>query len=649
MKISILGVLLICSSIFLNAQTKTISEDNELKITKCDFEPDAPAVILFDKGKTEFYDSSEGFKIHFTRQKRVKIFKESAFDQGEIEIHLYQSESDMEQVEDIEATTYYYDGDKLVSTILDKSQVYKEPINKWWYKIKFAMPGLKEGCIIDFKYTVISPFLTAIPDWEFQDDIPTLYSEYKTCMIPFYTYQFIAQGIGSFDIKKNQQVGSDRTFMGMTFKDMEYTFGLKNVPSFKDEGYISSREDYIKKIDFQICEIHYPSGYTKKYMTTWPDLAKEFLDSEMFGKYIKKCTKYGEKEFSSLSSLSDEEKINSVIDYVKKNYKYNGTHNKWASTKFNDFLKEKTGNSANINLLALGMLNGIGVNAKPVIISTRDHGKITGDFPFSSLFNNVVLVAELDGKPYILDATDGYCDNLLAPADCYNGKGFLVEEGSETWVNIRNIIPSKHHTQITFSIDPNESETKGNAVFKSTGHIGLNSIKRYNSDKDKFAKDFKEDGLDINGEVKVIDKEAKNTFSYEFEFTGNIEKIEDQIIITPFFKLPIQENPFKQPNREYAIDFVYPRINTYTAEIEIPQGYQLEKLPPSFKSDNDNLNFTYNIYTKENKIRVTASYQIKKPEYPASDYRNLKYFYKILTEKINQSIVLTKDNSITQL
>ncbi len=272
-------IIVLLISLKTNGQKPPEEFGSNMYIEKCDFEPDAPAVVLFDKGEVHFVRNEGGFDIKYTRHKRVKIFKEAAFDQGEIEIPLYIGESALETIEEIKATTYFYDGKIIEKTELKQDQVFREPINKYWYQKKFAMPNLKEGCVIDYSYTVISPFIFNLPDWDFQTDIPTIYSEYQTNMIPFYTYTYRAQGFNAFDVfEKNNSTGLDRKFMNLTFQDMNYTFGMKNIPSFKDESFISSKEDYIKKIDFQLSEINYPSGYSKKVLTTWPALAKDLMD-----------------------------------------------------------------------------------------------------------------------------------------------------------------------------------------------------------------------------------------------------------------------------------------------------------------------------------------------------------------------------------
>ncbi len=632
--------------------TNLISQQKESweSATKCDFEPDAPAVVIFDKGETMFVRDENGYSLLFKRHKRVKIFKESAFDQGEVSIPLYIGENDMEMVRDIKATTYFYNKSTVEKTELDPKQIYKEPINKYWYRKKFALPNLKEGCIIEYSYTVNTPYFTHLPDWEFQSEIPTVYSEYKTAMIPFFSYRYRAQGFSNFDVfNEKEKRGLDRQFMGLTFHDMVYTFGMKNLPSFNDESFISSKDDYIKKIDFQLSEINYPTGYSKKYMSTWPDLAKEFIASNDFGKYIKKAEKYGAKECIQIASLPASERVDAVINYVKKNFKPNGYTNKWASKSIKEFITEKTGNTANINLMALGILKAVGIDAKPVIISTRDHGKVTDSFPFSDLFNHVLILVDINDSPLLLDATNPYCPNNIIPANYCNDRGFIIEKDNERWVNIYNKTPSYEKVSLNYSLNPETNQITGTADVKCTGHISVAEKQKFEADSKKYTEQLEDKGLILKDSIELADFEKEHAFKYNINFESNVDQIGDQIILAPFLKLPIQENPFKQEKRDYGIDFIYPMVKSYHAQINIPDGYIVDELPKAYTKDSQNVAITFKAINKDNKtIILTASYHIKQPNYQASDYKELKQFYKEITQRFNENIVITRTGDLTQ-
>ena len=138
-----------------------------------------------------------------------------------------------------------------------------------------------------------------------------------------------------------------------------------------------------------------------------------------------------------------------------------------------------------------------------MIISTRDHGKVYQDFPFADFFNDVLIIASVDNKKLILDATDPYCPTNLIPANCCNGKGFIVDEDEEKWTNIYNSLPSHNKTSLSYSYNPETNQLEGQARVKTTGHIAISERKRYTSDNEKFVDNINSEGLKVKDDIDV--------------------------------------------------------------------------------------------------------------------------------------------------
>src|SRR5690606_9663507 len=127
--------------------------------------------------------------------------------------------------------------------------------------------------VIEMRYVVKTPFKYNLPDWEFQHRIPTLYSEYEARMIPFYEYTYILQGADKFDhFESYEQPGVSRQFGAHRYNEMTYKFIMKDVGAFKDESYISSINDYLVKLDFQLAKYTSYQGVPVEIITTWPKL-----------------------------------------------------------------------------------------------------------------------------------------------------------------------------------------------------------------------------------------------------------------------------------------------------------------------------------------------------------------------------------------
>ncbi|MBS2212723.1 DUF3857 domain-containing protein [Carboxylicivirga mesophila] len=655
MKTLLFTILLFTSWMFNKGMAQEIEFGSlrpcDAEIQACAYEKDAPAVVLFDKGDSWFVQDDGGFVLRFDRHVRIKIFNEAAFNKGEFEIPLYKGGERNEEVKEIEGITFNIEGGRMVKVELDKKNVYREDINEYWYMKKFAMPQVKEGSIIDVKYTVYSHYFEHFRDWEFQMDIPVLYSEYKVNMIPFFSYRYRLQGATTFDhYKKYDKKGLERTYAGIPFKDVVYEFGFENVPSFKDESFISSRNDYIKKIDFQLSEINSTSGYSRKYMNTWPSMAKELLDHPDFGKYIKKAEKWGSKTFTHLSNMPEEEQLDKILTYMKQHFTWNHYTGKRAQYSFKEFNEKLSGNIGNINLSAIGVMRALGLQASPVIISTRDNGKVTDSFPYSNLFNYVLILVEVDKTMRLVDATQDMCPNHLIPSRCINGKGFIVEEDSEKWVTISNAATSLEELNMAISVNVEEGALEGLCLAKCTGYSAVSERKAYYNSREKFEKKISSKGLKVENMEAVNLSDSSQPFKYSFKFSQAIDRIDNQLILSPFANLVEKENPFKQEDRSLPVDLVYLRGNRFITTIQIPEGYKVEALPSPQKINSENVSFSFIAQTNAKQVQMIASYNFKKQTYPADTYKELKRFMNAVTSAINSKIILTKvDNNLADL
>ena len=90
--------------------------------------------------------------------------------------------------------TYNLVNGKIEKTKLNGDGEFKDNVNKFWSIKKITMPNVKEGSIIEYKYTIKSPFFSNLQDWKFQQTIPVDYSEYKTIIPEYFSYNFYSRG-----------------------------------------------------------------------------------------------------------------------------------------------------------------------------------------------------------------------------------------------------------------------------------------------------------------------------------------------------------------------------------------------------------------------------------------------------------------------
>ncbi|MEQ8472718.1 MAG: DUF3857 domain-containing protein [Marinoscillum sp.] len=619
---------------------------SEIAMESYDKDLEAEAVVLFDIGDAFFErDDRYGYVITFTRTKRIKILSDAGIEFANIEVPYYREDrGDSEKIRSLVGRTYtpLPNGTYKV-TELDPDQIYDEQKNKYYRVKKFAFPDVKKGSVVEFKYELISPFKFNLPDWEFQSKIPTVYSKYKVAMVPFYEYVYTLQG-GPLDYQNSEVDRSTRTFAGIDYKDYIHTYVRRDIPAFKDESYITSIDDYLAKLDFQLAKIYSPRGGSTEILSTWPKLVKEYSDHQQFGKYIKKAQKISEKEIIQtldLSEKTDLEKAKVITDYMKNNFTWDRYYAKYADQDVKDFLEKKEGNVADINLFTVGLLRAANIESSPVLISTRDHGKIHQGYPFSHYFNYVIILVKLGENYVVLDATNPKLPFDLLPPFCINEQGLIVDEDKVSWAQLgANTVSLKHYNIFMKpGTDGNNSALSISAFM--TNYEGYLMSKQYLDSDEELQKNLeKKHNIRLDStKVKVSDQRVSR---YAMSATGtkDFTKIENTILVKPFLNFIEEKNPLSQSSRTYPIDFVYKKAESYKTIVTIPEGYELSYKPSDLEFSNQLMSVKYTSQQIDDQLILTGSISQNKDVYAAEEYEKLRGYFKLVIEKFNDHIVL---------
>lgn len=641
----------------LSAQTysrelgKIGKDEIELKVYAKD--KDAEAVILFDIGDSEFVRSDTGFDVVFERKTRVKILKDAGLDWAEFEIPIYHDNDIYENLYEMQATTYNFEDGRLTTTSLDPTTVYSEKINDHWEVKKFAMPKVKVGSIIECQYKIQSQYVYNLRDWEFQSKIPAIYSEYTVHINPFLYYVFWMQGSKKLDVFdkyedfKNSHPLPYATAIGNgTYNDMVYVFGANDVPAFRDEEFITSVNDYIMKIHFQLAQVNRFDGATQKIMTTWEDLVKELDKHSDYGRYVDRSEKMASKllNLDELAAKSEAERFDEVVEFVKTNYSWDGKNGMFATKTPDRLVKEKIGNDADLNLFTVGLLRAAGINATPMISSTRGHGRIQSDYPFSSLFNYSLILAEVNGKLTFSDATEPLVLNNRIPSRCINDRGLTIDRDEIKWIGLDTRVPSYFTTRYTL-VPTAELDMNASIEHYATEYEAARLRESVGDDPEKIKEKLSVGSFSFDQESVSVEnlKDKQKPFGISYQQKGRVERLNDKLYIDPFLGQGPSDNPLKQDVRIYPVDINYPKQRSMKSEIEIPEGYQVEYTPKERTDDNELYNLFYQVNKEGNKVTIQFSYYLKQSTYDPKLYDRMKSFFASIAKYGTEKIVLAPE------
>lgn len=621
----------------------------EMSMTEYEADKEAEALMIYEHGKFYFsFDDNHGFELIMEFSTKIKILKQSGINYADFEIDYYGDRDSWEEVYDIEGTTFNYDGNNLKKTELKRSSVFENKYENNSRSKKFTMPDVKEGSIIEVKYKIRTPFFSRMREWEFQKKIPVVSSKLIYRAIPFYTYTYILTGATKFDDFKSEQHGYEMNLRGAKYKEMAYTFGMNNLPAFRDEEFMTSPKDYMVRLNMQLSQVVRIDGAAKDIMTTWPEMCDEFLKSPYFGKYINSVEKEARKIIPTLNleGKSNLDKIKIISDYVKSIYTWNGYYGKFIQVdKLSDFMKQKRGNIANINLFLIGLLRAADIDVNPVILSTRGHGLISKQHPFESFFNYVIAGVNNGDNISFIDATESLLPYNELPARCMNVEGLIIRpKKMESWTFIGQGTQATTTKNFNIHIDPINSTQNIEVVYHSYGNDAFMYRSQYTKDKNDLMPFFKKVyNIDTKDGVNVENYTDRNkAFVFDFKFDQPLEGTGDKIFIKPFCDLSIKENPFKMNKRTLAIDLVFIEGAKYKSIINIPDGYVVDYIPKATNSKSQIMSINYNAKVEGNTIIIDAGYEMSKNIFPASDYFRLKMTYAAAIEKFSDMIVLVK-------
>jgi hypothetical protein len=654
-----------------SAQKPTIKfgdvSKEQVLMTSYDKDSTASAVILADYGTSVVsYRQNIGFSLDFERITRIKILRKEGLSWADFTVELYKRGADDEKLSGLKAVTYNMEGGKVVETKLKNDGIFRENYDANHDLIKATCPNVKEGSVIEITYKVNSPFLFNFQDWSFQSTIPTIMSEYRAQIPEYFSYDKYMQGYIPLDISDETRdansirltsierttsrynVQSTASTDQIDYQDFKYRWVANNVPAFKAEPYMTSANDYISKINFELSYIKYPNEPVKQIMGSWTDINKTMAEDESFGGevtgngFLKKTV-----EEITAGIASAEDKIAAINNYVKQNVSWDGNQRMFPSSPMRKILDNKKGNSADINLMVASMLEKAGIEVFPVLLSTRTHGLLRTSAPVVSQFNYVICLAKVNDKSYLLDATERLLPTGMLPERCLNGNGFAVSKQGFQWVPLDSKFKTRRVTSGDFTL--NESgELLGKLRVDCNGYAALQNRKKYLLDGEtEYMKDFiGNHAWEVKSTTIENAKEIQSNFTQEHELviSENMVVAGDIIYLDPFILTSQKENPFKSEKREYPVDFGSPMEQTFHLKLTVPENYVVDELPQSkvISLPENAARFTYNVAHNGNQITVTSMFHINKSLFSQLEYPSLREFYSQVVAKQAEQIVLKK-------
>ncbi|QSB27776.1 DUF3857 domain-containing protein [Flavobacterium sp. CLA17] len=670
MKIKQLSIILfffLFSFLQLTAQEFKLGKVSvaELEEKKHPKDTAAVAAVLYKKGVSYFdYNEINGFVLTTEVETRIKIYKKEGYDFANQTVGYSISGNSKESVQISDASTFNLVGGKVEKTKLKSDGIFDEPVSKSYGRKKISLPNVKEGSVIEFKYTIRAPFVSWMRDWRFQYDIPVNKSEFSTSIPEYYVYNVMQKGYvfpnktvetksKSIVSTTNERSVNNRSSTNFSTQKTDYfetktTYVAENLPAIKDESFVNNIDNYTSILSFELSAIKWPNNPIQTFSSDWNSVVKTIYDYDDFGPELNK-TGYFEDDLKKLLTgiTTTDEIILTVLNYVKSTVKWDGNSSYGCDVGVRKAYKEKAGNSADINLMLTAMLRKAGLTANPVLVSTRSNGIAL--FPNRTAFNYVIAAVETPNGVILLDATSKYSSPNILPFRALNWQGRLIrKDGTSEAIDLMPKKASNDNIFINYEIDA-EGKVNGKVRRQCTDYNAMSYRNEVDGVKeDVYLEKLENDNnkIEISEYSRTNEKEVllPTIESYSFKGDNLAEVIGGKIYINPMLFYTKTENSFKQEVREYPVDFGFPFVDKFNITIKIPEGFAVETLPaPAILAMEDNLGtFKFNIAENGNSLQLSILHQINEAIVSVEKYEMLKEYYQKMIAKETEKIVLKR-------
>ncbi|WP_330442518.1 DUF3857 domain-containing protein [Flavobacterium sp. C4GT6] len=610
-------------------------------------DPSADAAVLYKKGNTYFKIDNDRWVIITEVEVRLKVYTKKGYKYANVNVPYYYKRINGESVTFEEASTYNLVNGEIEKTSLKKGDDHTDEISSTRRLKKIILQDVKEGSVIEYKYVVKSPYIHSFPDWYFQEKIPVNYIEYTVNIPQLFTYNRILNSY--YELKEDTEVNRKSLYVRsakITFQEIKQTYSIENLPAFKTESYIDNPDNYRLYVKHELASARDLDEKETKYTSNWESVAKTLYDDDDFGREIKKTSYFKDDIDALIKNVNgDDEKLIVIFNYVKNRMAWNEKRGLYCHDGVKKAYDERSGSGAEINLMLTAMLRHAGLNANPVVLSTKDNGFAT--YTSINSYDFVICAVEVNDKQILLDATEPFSSPDILPVRDLNGSGWLLRENN-TWkeIHLNPVKLSKEMVFINAKLSANGA-VAGKLNCKYSDYDAMTYKTYFDNISDDKHMDKLENAM---GNIEISNLEYKPDegsivqVSYDFNSVGHAEIVGDMIYLSPLLFYTETENSFNEEKRLYSLDFVYPSQVRYSFVFTIPEGYAVESMPEATRlsSVDGIIDFTFRLSSSGNQIQVLCisaqNYSTVGPEY----YDSLKEMEGLTLKKQAEKIVLKK-------
>lgn len=583
-----------------------------LQMKVFDRDSSADAIILFNKGEITVH---QDFTILYRVHQRIKILNKEGQKLATMVIPFH---SDMSKILELKAQTIQPSGE-----ILKVREIFDEKVKDITIAKKIVFPGAEPGSVIEFCFEMLIFQALKPPTWFFQSEYYTLKSE-LTFRIQ-HGFLFNADYLKPVELKIEPE--EEETPLYRIYK-----WVLVEIPPFEKEPFMLPPIHYLTSVKFSFKEFHQWYAHIG-FAETWSEYNRMMLKNiQKFFDADNQISKI--LTALELDSLTDADKIRKIYNFVLKKIKGYPVYTMGFHQPASRILKAKEAIQSDKNLLLLYLLRSAGIDASPIVLSSREHGFVNPAHPDIDSFDRLLVYANSNGKPFLLCPNDSLIPFSLVDPENLVDVGYLIKEDQGRFINLREFRKkSTIIVQSTVELDEEGNMTGESKIRYEDYHALAMRRKLQQMTLEELAKGILQQPM-LHAEIDSVVCKNQNEYDQPFYITikyhvpGYIDLSSDQ----PFMKIPfitaIPSNLFNQEKRKYAVVFDFPEEIREVINLTIPEKWTFMELPTgNMAAFPGAINYETKKESHDNHLIVIRQFRRVRDEFSVQEYHQLKNVY----------------------
>ncbi|MEM6396044.1 MAG: DUF3857 domain-containing protein [Bacteroidota bacterium] len=621
--------------------------DGDIAMTSLAIDTSAEAYMLYEEVSHYIVDERDGYKLGSYYHRRVKLLKPESFDRANIELTYTRQE---EKIRNLNAMIILPSGESIK---LRSKDFIKDDLSDDQATIRFTFPQVVEGAILEYRYQRISENISQIPTHYFQRDIPVRRSKFEAEMNSLFSYRAICNAFDMLCVKQENQIrGTEPANHANGVSAVKYKYEMCNVPAFNTEPYVNNFTDYLPHVYLQLDSYYNNTTGWSKYLSTWETTARELCDNDYIGKRFMRSNS-GRKIAEAIGPLmgsNEQEKAQYALNAINNHMEWNGYYNFGTQESLNSLWDKGVAGSGALNMMLYTLLEANDIKVEPALTGLRNYGRPIMEFPVLRQFQHLMVLATLDGKPYLLDA-NGHASIVGLPrVAALNEAAWVFDKTKPHWISVKSPVVTN--------------------VYQIEGQVhadGMAELSVKNQAKQYYALYATADLADENDEVEgpIIDQllekfpdtemterqydpwiDPTQAFELDVDAKAPIgQTIDDYIYLQPILFDALQDDLVEDELRMFPIDFAYPFRQVFLATYELPEGYIVDEMPEAIRMRSPEGDIRVQMVMQykeaEHKLEINYSVSVTESLFAADQYENLREIFQRVVD-VQESVVVLK-------